>query len=87
MYVPLGLRKGFSFLMLSLSSEANKIMLVTLVAKGRRRNLRTYDFEGTENKQEADAFDKARNFRISQQWTSLYGNYRVQTSPRKVFQS
>jgi hypothetical protein len=70
--------------MLSLSSEANKIMLVTLVAKGRRRNLRTDYFQGTENKHEEDEFNKARNFRISQQWASLCCNYRVQTSPRKV---
>jgi hypothetical protein len=52
--------------MLSLSSAANKIMLVTLVEKGRRRNLRTDYFQGTENKNEEDAFNKARNFRISQ---------------------
>jgi len=87
LYVPLGLREGFSFLMFNLSSQINKIMLVTLVAKGRRRNLRTYDFQGTENKHETDAFSKARNFRISLQWPSLCGNYRVQTSPREVFQA
>ena len=37
-------------------------MLVTLVAKGSRRNLRTSDFQGTEKKHEADAFNKARKF-------------------------
>jgi len=73
-------QEGVSFL-------THGFMLVTLTAKERGRNLRTCDFQGRDNKYEAGAFNKARNFRISQQWPSLCGNYRVQTSPRKVFQS
>jgi len=80
LYAPLGLRKGFPFL-------KHSFVLVTLVAKERDRNLRTCDFQGRDNQYEAGAFNKTRNFRISQQWPSLCGNYRVQTSPRKVFQS